>query len=68
MAGARQGRCTARVEYKGSDMTDKELYLRIMMLLSALESWSFADNHRLPDYLIEELNEVIETLRKEVLK
>ena len=49
-------------------MTDKEFALRIMMLLSALESWSFADNHRLPDYLIEELNEVIETLRKEVLK
>ena len=49
-------------------MTDKEFALRIMMLLSALESWSFADNHRLPDYLTEELNEVIEKLRKEVLK
>lgn len=49
-------------------MTDKEFALRILMLLSALESWNFADNHRLPDYLIEELNEVIEKLRKEVLK
>lgn len=49
-------------------MTDKELALRILMLLSAIESWSFAEKHRMPDYLIEELNEVLETLRKEVLK
>lgn len=49
-------------------MTDKEFALRILMLLSALESWSFADNHRLPDYLSDEINTVIEALRKEVLK
>lgn len=49
-------------------MTDKEFALRIMMLLSALESWSFVNQNRLPDYLGDEINEVIETLRKEVLK
>lgn len=49
-------------------MTDKELALRILMLLSALESWSFVNQNRLPDYLSDEISGVIETLRKEVLK
>jgi hypothetical protein len=37
------------------------------MLLSALESWSFAEKHRLPDYLQERLCESTEVLRREIL-
>lgn len=47
-------------------MTKAE-HLEIIKLLSALESWSFAEGKRLPDYLIEQLNESIEKLSKEVL-
>ena len=49
-------------------MTDKEFALRIMMLLSALESWSFADKHRMPDYLLESLNDLVVRLEEEILK
>ena len=49
-------------------MTDKEIALRLMMLLSALESWSFSTGHRLPDHTFDELNDLVELLRKEVLK
>jgi hypothetical protein len=46
----------------------KELSLRIIMLLSALESWSFANKSRLPDHTLEELNNVVDELKLEVLK
>lgn len=49
-------------------MTDKEVTLRILMLLSALESWSFANGSRLPDHTLEELNLLVDKLRSEVLK
>jgi hypothetical protein len=48
-------------------MNDKELALRVMMLLSALESWGFAVDKTLPDYLLEELEYLQEALRKVVL-
>ena len=49
-------------------MGDKELALRLMMLLSALESWSFSSKQQLaPDYLIEELEYLQEQLKKVVL-
>lgn len=48
---------------------DKEQCLRIIKLLSAMESWSFAKERGIiPDYLLEELNELVEMLTKEVLK
>ena len=48
---------------------NKELALEILMLLSALESWSFArDKGMLPDYLHENLSIVITKLSNEVLK
>ena len=50
-----------------NEMTDKELALRILMLLSALESWGFSTDKPLPDYLHEELQQVVEKLTKEVL-
>ncbi|CAB4195244.1 hypothetical protein UFOVP1298_6 [uncultured Caudovirales phage] len=42
--------------------------LEVIKLLSALESWSFADKHHLPDYLYEKINVLINALTKEVLK
>lgn len=49
-------------------MTDKQLALRLLLLFSALESWSFSTGKELPDYLAEELSDVIVKLSKEVLK
>ncbi len=48
-------------------MTKSEA-LEIIKLLSALESWSFAEKHRLPDYLHEKLSDAIDTLTAQVLK
>lgn len=48
-------------------MTRKEI-LELIKLLSAVESWSFADKHRMPDYLLEQLGAGLEVLEKELLK
>lgn len=42
--------------------------LDILLLLSALESWGFAEKHYLPDFLTERLCEAITLLSAEVLK
>ena len=42
--------------------------LRVIKLLSALESWSFSMDKPLPDFLIEELNRVVDELSEDVLK
>jgi hypothetical protein len=46
----------------------KEQMLDVIKLLSALESWSFAEKHRLPDYLLDDIHASIEVLTAEVLK
>ena len=46
---------------------DKSQTLELLMLLSAVESWSFADKHRMPDYLYDRIGSAIESLRKELL-
>jgi hypothetical protein len=46
----------------------KEQILDTIKLLSALEAWSFANQHRLPDYLLEDLDKTVEVLSAEVLK
>ena len=46
----------------------KEQALQIIKLLSAVESWSFADKHRMPDYLYEQNEKAMEVLEQEVLK
>ena len=46
----------------------REQALEIIKLLSALESWSFASAHRMPDYLYEKIADCLEVLEKEVLK
>ena len=46
----------------------KEQALDLIKLLSAVESWSFADKHRMPDYLYDKIDESMKVLEKEVLK
>jgi len=48
-------------------MTKPQL-IELIKLLSALESWSFATKHFMPDYLIEKLDSQIELVTNEVLK
>jgi len=46
----------------------KEQALQIIKLLAAIESWSFADKHQMPDYLYERMDEAMKLLEQEVLK
>ena len=46
----------------------KEEALKIIKLLSALESWSFSTKADLPDYLHEELSRALAVLEKIVLE
>lgn len=46
----------------------KEQALQIIKLLAAIESWSFADKHVMPDYLYERIDEAMTLLEQEVLK
>ena len=48
-------------------MTKAEL-LELLQLLSALESWSFTGGTRLPDHMLEQLNEKSERIKEEILK
>ena len=48
------------------EMTNPQI-LDLLMLLSAIESWSFADKHRMPDYLYERLDTAIDLLRKDLI-
>ena len=41
--------------------------LEILMLLSAMESWSFATKHEFPDYLYGRLAKIMEQIKAEVL-
>ena len=45
----------------------KEQALDLIKLLSAVESWSFADKHRMPDYLYDKIDGSIKALEKVVL-
>ena len=44
--------------------------LRIVKLLSALESWAFSnpDSRRLPDYLVEDVGSAMEVLERVILE
>lgn len=48
-------------------MTKADL-LALMRLLSALESWGFAQGTRLPDYLHESLDDALGKIEAEILK
>ncbi len=45
----------------------REQSIDLLMLLSALESWSFAADHRLPESLATRLDAAADALRTEVL-
>ena len=45
----------------------REQSIDLLMLLSALESWSFAAEHRLPEMLATRLDAAVDALRAEVL-
>ena len=45
----------------------REQTLELLMLLSALESWSFAAEHRLPEGLAARLDKAVDVLKDEVL-
>ena len=47
---------------------NREQILEIIKLLSALEAWSFSNGHRLPDYLMESLDNAVKALGEELLK
>ena len=42
--------------------------LRIIKLLSAMESWALSQKERLPDYLIEDTGSVMDVLERIVLE
>ena len=42
--------------------------LELLMLLSAVESWSFADKHHLPDFLYDKLDICMAKLKSEILE
>ena len=46
----------------------REQAIDLLMLLSALESWAFAADNRLPDYLSARLQAAVELLRAEILE
>ncbi len=46
----------------------KEEALQAIKLLSALESWAFSHQSRLPDYLVEDIQRSIEVLDRIVLE
>ena len=46
----------------------REQTIDLLMLLSALESWSFAAGHRLPESLAVRLDAAVAALRAEVLE
>jgi hypothetical protein len=46
----------------------KAQHLELLMLLSALESWSFAVGTKMPDYLYDQISNAVLVLTQEVLK
>jgi hypothetical protein len=42
--------------------------LRVIKLLSAMESWAFSQPNRVPDYLIEDIGTVMEILERIILE
>ena len=46
----------------------KEEALKIVRLLSAMESWAFSQPNRIPDYLIEDVGTAMLILERIILK
>lgn len=48
-------------------MTRKDL-LEVLCLLSAIESWGFSAKQTIPDYLHDDLSQIVDRLKDELLK
>ena len=48
-------------------MTKQEL-ISLLKLISAVESWSFSCNHRLPDYLLNKIDAAMLMVEREIVK
>jgi hypothetical protein len=46
----------------------KEEALKLVRLLSAMESWAFSQPNRIPDYLIEDIGTAMKVLERIILK
>jgi len=46
----------------------REQILDVIKLLSALEAWSFANQHAIPDYLLVDLDKSVGMLSTELLR
>ncbi len=55
-------------EYEVMVKSRRELDLRTLMLLSALESWAYSLNSKLPEFMHVEIAAVCAELKREVLK
>jgi len=55
---------------QGEEHMTKTEALRIIKLLSAMESWAFSqpDSRRLPDYLVEDVGSAMDVLERIVLE
>jgi hypothetical protein len=60
--------CRVRVGFLEQKEMTKEDAIKLIKLLSALESWSFSTKTALPDYLHEDLCLAVEKLEKIVLE
>ncbi len=49
-------------------MMTKQDCLELLMLLSALESWSLSTQTPIPDYLHENLSNQVDVLKKQILE
>jgi hypothetical protein len=52
----------------GGKHMSKEEALKIVRLLSALESWAFSQPNRIPDYLIDDVGTAMKILEQIILK
>jgi hypothetical protein len=52
--------------HQGEAMTTPEL-LQIMRLLSALESWGFSCDKKIPDFLHDQITSAVYVLEREIL-
>jgi hypothetical protein len=46
----------------------KEKMLDVLMTISALESWAYAQKAAFPDYLIEEVAQAVDALKQAILR
>lgn len=46
----------------------KQKLLDVLMVISALESWAYAQKAPFPDYLIEEVAQAVEALKQAILR